>query len=371
MRRALAVALAALAAAAAAPAAAQVERSVEFGGARLSVTEREIKALTELGSTLSGSSAGAQDAALAKARREANGPDALYWLALLELELGRRRGDDAMRSAALDRLIPSPLTQGERLASYLDVRGGIAFRARDFATAKAHWARLLAMRPDDPDVLANLAQVHVALGDTAGAEALLARSVARREASGKKPPAAVYRQRLVMVQKSGPAGAAAAAGRALVEAYPTPGHWREALVVYRQLAAPREGAEIELFRLMRSVGALAKAEEYLRMAQLLRIAGQAAEAKAVLGEGLARGLLQAGTSPTREIIAEVERALARTPAAAAEAPAAAGLRLGRAHLLAGRREEASAAFGAAAAAGGIYGELAQFWLLRLAEPGAR
>jgi Tfp pilus assembly protein PilF len=379
---------------AAAPAAAQFFTVVEFGGGKLTVTSAEVIALTELGAALR--RPGEQDKALAEARRMSQSPDALYWLALLELEIGRMRNDDALRAPALDRLIASPMTKPDKLIGYLDVRGGIAFRARDFAAARGHWERLLALKPNDPDVLGNLAQIRVAEGDEAGAAGLLERSLAEREKSGARASAASYRQRLTILQ-SGPAGAAAEAGRALVAAYPTPAHWREALVVYRQTAAPSGGQEIDLLRLMRAAGALARTDEYLRLAQLLRQSGQAAEAGQVLAEGRERGLVDAAGSPAREIIAEVERELPRERARLASTPQAESLvaagryaeaearyraalaagagdpgeintRLGMVLALAGRRAEAEAAF-RGAAQGGRYTELARFWLLWLAQPG--
>ncbi|HEX8513736.1 MAG TPA: hypothetical protein VF688_11595, partial [Allosphingosinicella sp.] len=332
----------ALALAGAAPVAGQVFTTVEYGGATMSVTKQEARALRALGEALRGPPA-VQDSALAAARRAAKGPDALYWLALLELELGRLRSDDALRAPALDRLIASPRTTEEKLASYLDVRGGIAFKAGYLATARTHWTRLQAMKQNDPDVLANLAQVKVAQGDSEGAAGLLEQSLAEREKTGARASAASYRQRLTVLQK-GPVAAAAAAGRALVGAYPTPAHWREALVIYRQLAAPTGGQEIDLLRLMRAVGALARTDEYLRMAQLLRQAGQAAEAKKVLAEGQARGLVDPAVSPAREIFAEVERELPRERARLGSAPQADSL------VGAGRYSEAEAFYRAALAA---------------------
>ena len=88
----------------------------------------------------------------------------------------------------------------------------------------------------------------------------------------------------------------------------------------------------------------------------------------MLGEGVQRGLLDAAVSPTREIIAEVDRAMAkaRPGAAPPDLPNAAGaqVRLGMMRLNAGQRAEAEAAFRAAAdhPAGGRYADLGFFWL---------
>ena len=205
---------------------------------------------------------------------------------------------------------------------------------------------------------------------------LLDRAIAARAAPGQKGPETWYRQRLSIAQQGNLVTPGIAAARALVGAYPTQENWRIALVVYRQLGTFDEGFEVDLLRLMRQVGVFTQAAEYQRMAQLLKMSGEAAEAKAVLAEGIGRGLLDPGTSPTREIIAEVDRAAAKLRSGGAARPAqpdkaGAQVRLGVSQLLAGRRGEAEAAFRAAAtdALAGRYADLAFFWLATLGQSG--
>jgi tetratricopeptide (TPR) repeat protein len=390
-----------------APAQAQsVSNSIELEGRKMSVTSRELKALTELGREVGGANRAAQDAALAGAREAAQGPDARHVLAVYMLAIGRQRGDDALKAEALDVLIASGLTSKAKIPGFLDMRAGIAFNARDFEKAKALWTRLVEIRPNDPDALGNLAQAYFGANELSMAADLLERAIAARQASGQPASESWYRQRLGIAQQRGSAEAAASAAHGLLAAYPTPQNRRSALVVYRQLAMPTGAIEIDLLRLMRAMKALSRADEYQRMAQLLRQAGLAAEAKAVLDEGLARGLLNAAGSPTREIIAEVDREIprerarlqgARPSAELADSLLGAGryaeaaelyraalarggnaaelnTRLGMALALAGRRPEAEAAFRAAAAGSGTvlgtarYADLARFWLDWLASP---
>lgn len=351
-----------------------VSTVMELGGNRLSVSREEMRALSTLGQLARSGQRGPQDRALAEARRVANSRDARYVLALYELEIGRRRNDDGMRAQALDALIASQLTERDKLPGHLAARGQIAYRAGDFDTAGRLWARLAELTPSDPDVLANLAQVRLAQQDAPGAMDLLTRAIAAREAAGRAASEGWYRQRLTIAQQGNLVAPGIDAAQALVSAFPTPANWRDALIVYRHLAAPEGAFEIDFLRLMRHVGALARTAEYQRMAQLLRQSGEPREAKAVLDEGLARGLLDAGTSPTREIIAEVDRAVARVASGSAarlEPPNMAGaqVRRGMSQLLAGRRAAAEAAFRAAAGdpAGGRYADLASFWLTSLAQ----
>ncbi len=347
----------------------KVSTVMELGGSKLAVSPQEMRALSALGNLARGTQSGRQDRALADARRIVNSRDARFALALYELEIGNRRGDDAMRAGALDVLIASPLTRPERLAGHLEVRGQIAYRTGDFDTAGRLWERLAELTPVDPDALANLAQVRLAQKDAPGAMDLLTRAIAARAALGQPVAEGWYRQRLSIAQQGSLVAPGIDAARALVGAYPTPENWRIALVVYRQLVAAEGAIEIDLFRLTRHVGALTKAAEYQRMAQLLNQAGEPREAKAVLDEGVKRGLLDAAVSPTREIVAEVDRGLARArPGAAARAEppnaVAAQVQLGMTRLNAGQRGEAEAAFRAAAddPAGGRYADLGFFWL---------
>jgi tetratricopeptide (TPR) repeat protein len=398
------------------PAVAQrVSSSLTLEGSTLAVTPREVAALTAFGRTIGSQRTAEQDRALAEARRVAQSRDARYALAIYQLELGKVRGDDAMRVEALDQLIGHKLTPPAKLAGYINVRAGIAYRLGDFATAGALWTRLLEMKPNDPDTLGNLAQARQAQKDPAGAADLLGRAIAARTAAGVSASEILYRQQMSVANEARLVAPGIAAALALVRSYPTQANWRDALVVYRQLAAPKDMFEIDLLRLMRAAGALLRANEYQRMAQLLTRAGAAVEARAVLQEGVSRKLLNAGEYPARDIIAEADRAIPKdsarlqalqrqggappggSPLATADAllgmgryaeaaplyraafgkpgvnAAEANVRLGMALFLAGRRAEAEAAFRVAAGGGAAtadpagYADLAQFWLARLAQ----
>lgn len=388
---ALILALAALAAVAPGPALAQ---QMEINGKRLSMSAQEQKTLGNVRATLQGRNRVVQDNALVAARRIIRSPDARHVLALYELEIGNQRGDDAIRIPALDLLIASDLTAPLNLASYLSVRGRIAFKAGDYAMADRLWTRLLEMRPGDPDVMANLAQVRVALNDPKGAIELIDRVIASQTATNRPISENLLRQRLSIANQAKLPQPAFTAALSLVRAYPSSSNWRDALVVYRQVVQPQGGLEIDLLRLMRTVGALTRDTEYLRLAQLLTHGGMAAEAKAVLTEGLALGILDSTNANTGQIIAETNRAVQRglagtSPLAAPDAllgsgKAAAAIPLYRAaigkpgvdageanlHLAmalaaTGQRAEAKAVFTALAAQGGGYAELAAFWLVWL------
>ena len=353
---------------------AQVQSSLNLNGRTFSLSGIELDRLLDLSRVVHDPNRPAQDHALAAAEAVVSSSDARFVLALYQLEIGRQRQDDALRVRALDVLIAQPGVPPAQLASYLGVRGDIAFRAHDLATASAMWGRLAQLQPGDPQAQVNLAQVRDAEGDHQGAADLLGRAIAARGAGPPKPPEIWYRQWLSIAHNAHLTEQGITAGRALVGAYPTPENWRFALVSYRQLAAPQGGAEIDLYRLMRAAGAIAHPDEYQRYAQLLLSTGQTAEARSVLDEGVSRGIVDGTRAPIPDIRREIDRALQPPgrPAAPAEA-AATRFRLAVSLALAGRRPEAETAFRAIAGgtdgAGRWYPDLAALWLLWLTRSG--
>jgi tetratricopeptide (TPR) repeat protein len=352
---------------------------MELGGQKLALSPVEMARLSDVGQTLSASRA-FQDRALAAARAVANSPDARYVLALYQLEIGQRRRDGGLMLEALDVLIPHRATKPERLGDYLGLRGDIAFRAGDLATASAMWTRLAEMRPNDPQALVNLAQVRGAQQDAAGAIELMRRAIEALGRESGKAPEGWHRQRLSIAFNGGMTEQTAAAAHALIAAYPTTENWRIALATYRQLAMPQGMAEIDLLRLMRAAAAFSTAAEYQRLAQLLMHAGLLAEARAALDDGLTRGIVSRTASPTPEILGEMDRALTRpparslSPAGQATTGAAANLRRGAALAVAGNRSEAETSLRMAAGNDGdaprdrFYADLARFWLAWLTLP---
>lgn len=349
-----------------------VTTTIELDGNRLAISPDEMKVLSDIGSLIESHQEGALNRALVKAHRIVDSRDGRYSLAIYELEIGRRRGDNAMRAQALDFLIASGQSPKSKLPGQLSARGQIAFQTGDFEKADTLWTRLAELTPTDPSVFANLAQVKLARKDAQSAYDLLTRAITMSEAVTPSASENWYRQRLSITQQGRLAQSGVAAALALVNAYPSPANWRAAMVVYRDLTAPSGASEIDLLRFMRYAGVFTQPTEYQRMAQLLKSDGAPTEAKGVLNEGVVRGLLDAGTSPTREIIAEIDRAIAK-PRVGSSMPkeivsdAGGHVRLAFARLQAGRTAEAEAEFRAAAdnPAGGPYRDLAFFWLTYL------
>jgi tetratricopeptide (TPR) repeat protein len=358
-------------------------------------------------SVRAGADVAAQDAALAAAQAAARSPDAQYAVGLYQLQLAQSRQDVAMRSRALDVLIANSVTPPTDRANYLSVQAGAAFQARDYARARALYTQVLELRPNDPAILANLAQVQLASNDRSGGVTALQQAIAASVAAGRPVPEEMRHQAMVAAYEARQVAPTIELGQALVTAHPTPRNWRDALIAYRQVSTLDDPGRIETLRLMRAAGVLKEASEYQQLAQLLDQAGLPGEAKAVLDEGVSRQILSVATPRIRDIAALVGRNVAtnqagltaaqRTALAARTGTSAfqvaetlsgygrhadaiplyraalqkgsvdAGAvhtRLGVALALAGQRAEAEAAFRAVT---GSRAGLAGYWLLWLAQ----
>jgi len=392
-------------------------------GRSLNLGRDERAPIAALQAATSGPDRAAQDAALAAARAAARSADARYAVAYFQLEIGRARGDRQMFTAAVDALVDSGLAPPDELASLLANQVSRAYAAGDMLRTERLLARIIEVEPDNVEALADYAQFKARTNNRATAAAdrtlavqLFGRALAANQAAGRASSESLHRRALaVAYDGTRPpfaltqlAPQAIAFGRALVAAYPSPINWRDALLVYRDLAAGGDpGLELDIRRLQRATGALAGERDYLDFAQALDRAGFPGEANAAFDEGVSRGMLDSAKPAIAQAAAAINRrvaadrpALARlhaqgsaAAATAQQARAAAdahfaygqyaeaaalyqaalqkggedgnlvGSRLGASLALAGRRAEAEAALRAVT---GPRAELAGFWLVWLA-----
>jgi hypothetical protein len=135
------------------------------------------------------------------------------------------------------------------------------------------------------------------------------------EKSGRRPEEADLLTLADALRRTGNAAGQAAVLEKLVAHYPKKEYW--AVALSRLQASPGFSSRLmlELLRLKRETKTLESAEEYVELAQMALQQYQAAEAKAVLEEGFARGILGKGAEAERQ-----RRLLALATQRAADAP---------------------------------------------------
>jgi tetratricopeptide (TPR) repeat protein len=330
----------------------------------LNLSREERAVLVPLEAAAAGSDRAAQDAALAAAQPVVRGGDARYAFARFQMRIAEQRRDNAMMARGVDMAIESGMASPEEMVVLLGAQADAALQATDNAKAERVLTRLSQLRPNDIDVQARLAQLRINQGRVGDGLTALQTAISASMAAGQPAPENWYRFALARSYDSrDPAvrGRAVGFARGLVGAYPTAVNWRDALLIYREVAGLDTAAQIDLSRLMVAAGALAGERDYYEFANSLNQGGYPAEAKAVLDAGIARRMVDASRSPFRELLTAAN---GRIPADRADLPASQrtalaaatgtpALRTGDAFLGYARYPEAIALYQAALQKGGV------------------
>ena len=336
------------------PAAAQQQAVPEL-------TREERAAFLALTTALEAKNYPAATAALNIAQSAARSGYARYLASALQLRLGIETANSGLQSTAIDSMIGSGAVPAADLPPLYRNQAALLQNAGKLDKAEASLTRYLELVPGDAEALLALAQIKTDRKKPQEAVGLIGRAISVRAATGQPVPENWYKRglSLALMHKMGPQ--ALQFSRELVNAYPSPVNWRDAMLIYRDVAQPDQGAAIDAWRLMRSAKALAGERDYLQFAQALSAAGLPAESKAVLDQGVAARMVDPGKATFKEEIATSAKnaAAARTglnarqTAAMAAATGAAALSAGDAFLAAGEHAKAAALYRAAIEKGGV------------------
>lgn len=341
-------------------ASAQLQPAAPTAARVLALSRDERTALQALERASAGFDRAAQDAALAAARAAARSADGRYALGHFQVRLGQARQDAQLIGQGVDAMVESGVPQGAELAALLANQAGRAYSANDIERTDRLLTRAVELQPNNAAALADLGQVKARRGDRAGAVTLIQRAITTQRASGQLVPESWY-HRAVALAVEGRLGPQSVAGaRELVAAYPTPVNWRDALLVYSQAAPGDPALDLDIRRLMRASEALSGERDYLQFAEALGRANLPGEIKAVVDEGVSRGMLDPAKAEVRELVTANNRrvtadraGLARARTQALAAATGTGARAaGDAHFGYGQYAEAAELYRAALQKGG-------------------
>ncbi|MDB5697535.1 MAG: hypothetical protein JWN69_339 [Alphaproteobacteria bacterium] len=373
----------------------------------LTLSKPERETLVALQTAVQNKDVAAATTALAAAQAAAKGADARYSVAALQLQLGSLSSNRQMQSAAIDALIASGSAPADALPELYKNQAGLAFEANNFAKAEQALNQLIQLNPNDPDALATLAELRSRQKRYPEAVSMLDRSIGIRKAAGQTVPENWYKRVLAIAYQGKLAPQSIKASRDLLAAYPSTTNWRDALLIYIELAQPDRTTTLDTRRLMRAAKALAGERDYAELANTLDRSGYPGEVKALLDEGVAAKMFEPTKAPFAQLrtaamgkIAEDKSTLPgleRKASAAATGTAAldlgdvyygygdyakaityyrtalqkgavdanlANTRLGMALAMSGQKAAAETAFRAVT---GPRAELANFWLLWLSQ----
>ncbi|HEY0446420.1 MAG TPA: hypothetical protein VGD19_08180 [Allosphingosinicella sp.] len=378
-------------------------------GAKLNLSKAERAAMAPLVTALQAQDWNAARAALPAAQSAAQGTDARYNVAALQLKIGLGLNDVAMQSAAIDALIASGGVPAANLPVLYRNQAALAQQSNNSAKAEAALTKWMELEPNNPDALVSLAENKAAGRKPAEAVALLERAIAARKAAGQQVPDSWYKRGLKFAYEGKMLPQSVKFSQGLVQAYPTKENWRDSLLIYRDLNRTDPKTNLDVLRLMRAAKALSGERDFYELADTLNNGGLPGESKAVLDEGISMRMVDGNKAAFRDLlnnangkVAEDKRALTGLEAKAKAAPggtqalsigdayygygnyakavelyraaiqkggvdmSVANTRLGMALAQAGQKAEAEAAFRAVS---GPRSDLASYWLIWLNQRG--
>jgi tetratricopeptide (TPR) repeat protein len=299
-RLALAVSLAIGAASVAAGGSAHAQGATATRAPSLSKEERA--ALSALEAAVNARNYAAAAGALSAAQAAARGSDARYLTAMLQSRLARETANQAMLATAIDAMLASGLAPAADLPSLYQAQGMIALNVGSRERAEASLSRAFDLAPN-ADTAITLAQLKLERRKNAEALTLIERAIELRKAAGQPVPESWYRRGADLATSTNAVPLSLKFTRELVTAYPTPENWRDAILVYRDVAKPDPTARLDLTRLARLARSLAGERDYLEAAQTFDGAGLSAESRSVLQEGVSSRMVDASKATFKEAIA--------------------------------------------------------------------
>ncbi|NUZ04943.1 hypothetical protein HQN59_04125 [Schlegelella sp. ID0723] len=298
-------------------------------------------------------------AALAKVREaDAAGPRTPNERALIErmrIAAALGAGEIDVAARAYDALAADGTRPGgAEAARTLEAIAAGYYRAGQYARA-AQWAERGAREgAASPALRALQIRSLFQAGDVAAAQRELTRDVTAVERSGGTPADDTLRLLLAMAQKQGDAAAFDAALEKILAHHPTPADWATRLDRLQRRPGFAGRLTLDRLRLLQATGGLKRADDVVEMAQLALQADAGAEARRVVEQGYATGVLGNGPDAARHerlraLVARASGDAARTRAADADSRVAAAL--DRAY--AGDAKAAAVAIRDALAGGGL------------------
>ncbi|AIT05220.1 MULTISPECIES: tetratricopeptide repeat family protein [Sphingomonas] len=221
--------------------------------------------------------------------------------------------DETVLAKPLDALIAAKNTPAADRGKYLFRRGQLAYNSGQYPVATQYFTQAKAAGYNSPDFDLQLAKVKVQAGDTAGGLADLDRFITAQKAAGQTVPEAYYRFGIATANNKKMAPETLAWMQKYVAAYPNARVWRDVILQYafaqNSLAAPDKAQTVDLYRLLRTAGAMPDQAMYEDYAKNVYDRGNPYEAAAVLKEGMASGKIPATSAFSKSLLTAANTAI--------------------------------------------------------------
>ena len=232
-------------------------------------------------------------------------------------------GDNGQAIKAIQALLNSGRLPESQQAQYAASLASLYYREKDYKDA-AQWAsRALKSNPSDGAMRSLQIQSYYLAGDLAGASREALADVQAAEKAGRTPPEDRLQLLANIASKTGDRAAYVAGIERLVAYYPKKEYWVDLLRRLEAKPGFSNRLTLDLYRLRAATKTLDSPNEVVEMAQLALQQKQAGEAKKLLDEAFASGLLGRGAEAERQkgLLALAGERVAEAPAQLKQAEA--------------------------------------------------
>ncbi|HWW65728.1 MAG TPA: hypothetical protein VNZ43_13285 [Sphingomonadaceae bacterium] len=247
-------------------------------------------------------------------------PDDKYVANSVLYDIARGTNDQAKQSQAIEGMLASGKVEPAKQAQFYLVAGNLAYQAKDYKRAETLLDQSIKLGGAPIEAYALDAESKENNGNPAGAVDVLVKAAAAQKAAGQKLPSDYYGRGIAIGYKAKLAPQVQALTLSWLQDYPTIDNWRDSLITYRDLNHVDADQELDIYRLLRTIGALKGESDYYSYAEQLYLK-YPGEAKAVIDEGIAKGFLKASAGSNTKMM--LDRASQRVAADKADLPGAA------------------------------------------------
>lgn len=209
-------------------------------------------------------------------------------------------GDTGLAAQAYESLLGGGKLQGEDEQRVTATLAGIYFQERNYPRAIVTAQRYLKAGGADPQMRTMLVQSYYLSNDCASVVNLLKPSIDAQTKAGHAPDESQLQLLGTCAQRTKNDAAYRGALEALVAYHPKQSYWDDLLAAIRNKPGYSSRLDIDTYRLRRATGALSSIDDYMEMTQLALVAGSTAEAKQVIDQGFASGVLGHDAQAERE-----------------------------------------------------------------------
>jgi tetratricopeptide (TPR) repeat protein len=287
--------------------------------------------------------------------------DDVYIVNMLTLNSAINLKDNALIEKSIEGALSTGKLAPEDQVKFRRNLGSMALQRQDYTKASAEFEKLVAMDPNDAQLLVEIAELQRRQKQNDKAIATMQQAIAVQEKAGTKADESWYRRTLAIAYDSKLTAQTVSTSEALLKAYPNPTNWRDVLIIYRDGSKLDDQGNLDVMRLMRANTALTGERDYAEYAETATSRGLPGEAKAVLDEGIAKGALKSTTPFVKELLGSANPKIAADKAALpglereskASANGKAALATADAHLGYGNFAKAAELYRVALAKGGV------------------